>query len=125
MSLNNDILLFDILQIIHFTMWFESVRFLRNTSRSFCPTHILPIRHANTHTRTHYISMTDELNIVVYSEINPTRCNTCVYCSQWLYSTCFGGQFHPSSGVHMLYMASGRQVHLCCNFVSIMVVLSL
>ena len=33
------------------------------------------------------------------SEINPTRCNNCVYSSQWLYSTCFGWQFHPSSGV--------------------------
>ena len=60
------------------------------------------------------------------SEIHPTRCNNCVYSSQWLYSTCFGWQFHPSSGVHMLYMASGRQVYLCCNFfLSIMVVLSL
>ena len=34
-----------------------------------------------------------------HSEINPTRCNNCVYSSQWLYSTCFGWQFHPSSGV--------------------------
>ena len=34
------------------------------------------------------------------SEINPTRCNNCVYSSQWLYSTCYGWQFHPSSGVH-------------------------
>ena len=33
------------------------------------------------------------------SEINPTRCNNCVYSSQWLYSTRFGWQFHPSSGV--------------------------
>ena len=32
------------------------------------------------------------------SEINPTRCNNCVYSSQWLYSTCFRWQFHPSSG---------------------------
>ena len=24
------------------------------------------------------------------SEIIPTRCNSCVYSSQWLYSTCFG-----------------------------------
>ena len=32
-------------------------------------------------------------------EIIPTRCNNCVYSSQWLYSTCFGWQFHPSSGV--------------------------
>ena len=28
--------------------------------------------------------------IMLYSEINPTRCNNCVYSSQWLYSTCFG-----------------------------------
>ena len=53
-------------------------------------------------------------------EINPTRCNNCVYSSQWLYSTCFGWQLHPSSGVHMLYMASGRQVYLCCNFFSVL-----
>ena len=33
------------------------------------------------------------------SEISPTRCNNCVYSSQLLYSTCFGWQFHPSSGV--------------------------
>ena len=33
------------------------------------------------------------------SEINPTRCNNCIYSSQWLYSTCFGRQLHPSSGV--------------------------
>ena len=59
--------------------------------------------------------------IMLNSEINPTRCNNCVYSSQWLYSTCLGRQFHPSSGVHTLYMASGRQVYLCCNFVSIIV----
>ena len=41
--------------------------------------------------------------IMLNSEINPTRCNNCVYSSQWLYSTYFGWQFHPSSGVHMLY----------------------
>ena len=23
-------------------------------------------------------------------EISPTRCNNCVFYSQWLYSTCFG-----------------------------------
>jgi len=33
------------------------------------------------------------------SEINSTRCNNCVYSSQWFNSTCFGWQFHPSSGV--------------------------
>ena len=37
--------------------------------------------------------------IMLNSEIIPTRCNNCVYSSQWLYSTCFGWQFHPSSGV--------------------------
>ena len=40
-----------------------------------------------------------ELYREVCSEIIPTRCNNCVYSSQWLYSTCFGRQFHPSSGV--------------------------
>ena len=30
------------------------------------------------------------------------------YFPQWLYSTRFGRQFHPSSGVHMLYMATGK-----------------
>ena len=34
--------------------------------------------------------------IMLNSEIIPTRCNNCVYSSQWLYSTCFGRQFHPS-----------------------------
>ena len=33
--------------------------------------------------------------IMLNSEINPTSCNNCVYSSQWLYSTCFGWQFHP------------------------------
>ena len=28
--------------------------------------------------------------IMLNSEINPARCNNCVYSSQWLYSTCFG-----------------------------------
>ena len=28
--------------------------------------------------------------IMLNSEIIPTRCNNCVYSSQWLYSTCFG-----------------------------------
>ena len=47
----------------------------------------------------------DHVTTFINSEINPTRCNNFVYSSQWLYSTCFGWQFHPSSGVHMLYMA--------------------
>jgi len=40
------------------------------------------------------------------------------FYSQWLYSTCFGQQSHPSSGVHMLYMATGMLAHLGCKFVS-------
>ena len=31
-----------------------------------------------------------QLNNRGNSEIIPTRCNNCVYSSQWLYSTCFG-----------------------------------
>ena len=46
------------------------------------------------------------LIVHIHSEINPTRCNNCVYSSQWLYSTCFGWQFHPSSGVQ------------CCSYSS-------
>jgi len=37
---------------------------------------------------------------MLYSgEISPTRYINCVFYSQWLYSTCFGWQSHPSSGV--------------------------
>ena len=38
--------------------------------------------------------------IMLYSgEMSPTRCNNCDFYSHWLYSTCFGWQSHPSSGV--------------------------
>jgi len=38
--------------------------------------------------------------IMLYSgEMSPTRCNNWVFYSRWLYSTCFGWQSHPSSGV--------------------------
>ena len=38
--------------------------------------------------------------IMLYNgEISPKRCNNRVFYSQWLYSTCFGWQSHPSSGV--------------------------
>ena len=40
------------------------------------------------------------------------------YSLQWLYSTCFGQQSHPSSGVHMMYMATGKPAHLGCKFLS-------
>ena len=35
--------------------------------------------------------------------------------SHWLYSTCFGWHSHPSSGVHMLYMANGEISTTRCN----------
>ena len=38
------------------------------------------------------------------------------YSPQWLYSTCFGWQSHPSSWVHMLYMDTGKPAHLGCKF---------
>ena len=59
------------------------------------------------------------------SEISPTNATIAFYSSQWLYSTRFGRQSHPSSGVHMLYMATGKLAHLGCKFVSSKVVLSL
>ena len=40
------------------------------------------------------------------------------YSPQWLYFTRFGRQSHPSSGVHMLYMATGKPAHLGCKFLS-------
>ena len=51
--------------------------------------HLLPMKCAHMYVHTY----------ITNSEIIPTRCNNCVYSSQWLYSTCFGWQFHPSSGV--------------------------
>jgi hypothetical protein len=40
------------------------------------------------------------------------------YSPQWLYSISFGRQSHPSSGVHMLYMATGKPAPLGCKFLS-------
>jgi hypothetical protein len=40
------------------------------------------------------------------------------YSPQCLYSTCFRRQSHPSSGVQMLYMATGKPAHLGCKFLS-------
>ena len=39
------------------------------------------------------------------SEISPTRCKNCVFYSQWLYSTCFGRQSHPSYTAYTAYTA--------------------
>ena len=40
-------------------------------------------------------------------EISPTSCKNCVFYSQWLYSTCFGWQSHPSSGVKCCIYSAG------------------
>ena len=49
--------------------------------------------------------------IMLNSEINPTRCNNCVYSAQWLYSYMFRVTIPPIIRSTMLYMASGRQVY--------------
>ena len=50
---------------------------------------------------------------MLYSgEISATRCNNCVFYSQWLYSTCFGWQSHPSSGVQYTALYSWWWVRL-------------
>ena len=56
---------------------------------------VLPILHCACHPFTRCMCILVYLMFVVpcimlNSEINPTRCNNCVYSSQWLYSTCFG-----------------------------------
>ena len=67
-----------------------------------------------------------EGNTINRCEISPTRCNNCVFILRnGFYSTYFGRQSHTSSGVHMLYMATGKLAHLGCKFVSSKVVLSL
>ena len=38
----------------------------------------------------HEVKELQKTAILGSSEISPTRCNNCVYSSQWLYSTCFG-----------------------------------
>ena len=41
------------------------------------------------------------------------------YSPQWLYSTRFGRQSHPSSGEHMLYMATGKPAHCKLTIASV------
>ena len=50
------------------------------------------------------------------SEIIPTRCNNCVYSSQWLYSNVSGDNSTHHQEYNAVYGLSGRQVYLCCNF---------
>ena len=67
-----------------------------------------------------------QTHTLVVCDISPTRCNNCVFILRnGFYSTCFGRQSHPSLGIHMLYMATGKLAHLGCKFVSSKVVLSL
>ena len=59
------------------------------------------------------------------SEIIPTRCNNCVYSSQWFTLQVSGDNSTHHQEYNAVYGLSGRQVYLCCNFVNILVVLSL
>jgi hypothetical protein len=78
-----------------------------------------------------FISVSIRVNTIfvisfIIFEISPTRCNNYVFILRnGFYSTCFGRQSHPSSEVHILYMATGKPAHLGCKFVSCKVVLSL
>ena len=58
------------------------------------------------------------------SEIN-TRCNNCVYSSQCFTLHDLGDNSTHHQEYNAVYGLSGRQVYLCCNFVNILVVLSL
>ena len=56
-------------------------------------------------------------SIVLYSsEISPTRCNNCVFILRNGFTLRVSGDTHTSSGVHMLYMATGKPAHLGCKF---------
>jgi len=57
--------------------------------------------HTNTHTQTQI--HTNIKTSIHTSEINPTRCNNCVYSSQWLYSTCL----HLVGFISLLSMMQG------------------
>ena len=46
----------------------------------------------------HNYDATSIYEIFILNSCSP-RCNNCVFYSQWLFSTCFGWQSHPSSGV--------------------------
>ena len=58
------------------------------------------------------------------SEIIPTRCNNCglFFANALLYM--FRVTVPPPSGVHVLYMAPGKQAHLVSKYVHSKVVLS-
>ena len=60
----------------------------------------------------------------INSEIIPTRCNNCVYSSQWLYSTCFGRQFHPSSGVQCCFVIPDGRIRLIQLSFDVLVLIS-
>ena len=94
---------------IYMKIWYSSIFFFENLSIRFnCYWNLT--RKLYLKTNTHLFSYFTQFFLdgqklyrkskhTFYSEIIPTRCNNYVYSSQWLYSTCFGWQFHPSSGV--------------------------
>ena len=60
-----------------------------------------------------------------YSENNSNEMQQLLFIlRKCFYSTCFGWQSHPSSGVHVLYVATGKQAHLVSIFFRSKVVLS-
>jgi len=66
----------------------------------FLPSFQLATRlNSQNRNETEFMNELWHFNLYMNSEIFTTRCNNCVYSSQWLYSTYFGWQFHPSSGV--------------------------
>ena len=53
--------------------------------------------------------------IMIFSgEISPTRCNNCVFYSQWLLLYMFRVTISPIIRSTMLYMATGELAHLGC-----------
>ena len=64
--------------------------------------------------------------IMLNSEINPTRCNNCVFILRNGFTLHVSGDNYTNhQEYNAVYGLSGRQVYLCCNFVNILVVLSL
>ena len=76
-----------------------SMFMLHRVQQRFSVIQILKTRNIRAKTNCRKNKTKNTTNTQTDSEINPTRCNNCVYSSQWLYSTCFGWKFHPSSGV--------------------------
>ena len=65
------------------------VRFLKLHQREFYVRHVAG-EPATRSQRVYCVVCYYNVQLLFNSEVNPTRCNNCVYSSQWLYSTCFG-----------------------------------